>query len=195
MQETSASLLARLREPEDADSWGRFLRVYSPLIRAWLSRHQVAEADLDDLVQNILTVVVRKVGGFEHNQRVGAFRTWLKAITVNCLRDFWKSQRLRPRPAGEPSWPDLIDRLADPKSEDNQWWEREHDQHVTRRLLEMLAEQFSPQTWQAFRRLVLDEIPADQVAIELGITSNAVYIAKSRVLARLRQEAAGLIDE
>ncbi len=195
MVETSASLLVRLREPGDGESWARFARLYTPLLRAWLARHQLGGADLEDLTQNILTVVARKVAGFEHNRRVGAFRTWLKAITLNCLRDFWRSERLRPRPAGQPSWPDLFEQMADPRGADTQWWDAEHDRHVAKQLLDLIEDQFAPQTWRAFTRLTLDEVPAEQVAKELGITPNAVYIAKSRVMARLRQEAEGLIDE
>jgi RNA polymerase sigma-70 factor (ECF subfamily) len=73
-------------------------------------------------------------------------------------------------------------------------WDEEHDRHVIHRLLELLQPHFEPATWQAFHRLVRDGARAADVAAELGTTVNAVLLAKSRVLRRLRQEAAGLTD-
>jgi RNA polymerase sigma-70 factor (ECF subfamily) len=88
----------------------------------------------------------------------------------------------------------VLEQLEDPNSALSQLWDREHDQHVTRRLLELIEPEFSATTWQAFRRVVLEGAKAAEVAAELGITANAVWIAKSRVLARLREELRGLTD-
>lgn len=191
---TSASLLERLRvEPVDAD-WRRLHDLYTPLIRVWLRSHTLHPEDVDDLVQEVLTVVIRRLPEFDHNQRTGAFRTWLKRISVNCLRDFWKARRYRPRATGDSDFQQMLDALEDPNSAPSQAWNEAHDLHVTRKLLESLEVRFEPRTWQAFRRFALDGEPAETVARELGITSNAVFIAKSRVLAQLRQEAKGLIE-
>jgi RNA polymerase sigma-70 factor (ECF subfamily) len=194
MAATSASLLDRLRHQPDEASWGRLVDLYTPLIRGWLRRHEVLHADCDDLVQEVLAVVVRRLGEFEHNQRTGAFRAWLRTITVNCLRDFWRARRSRPVATGDSDFLGMLQELEDPASGLSREWDREHDLHVTRRLLELLRPQFSPATWRAFQRVALDGVPAQEVAAELGVTVNAVFIAKSRVLARLRQEAVGLIE-
>src|SRR5919204_6341678 len=114
MPDTSASLLDRLR-----------LR---PADDGWLRRHGVADADADDLGQEVLTVVVRRLSDFCHNRRRGAFRAWLRAITVNCLRDFWRAQRLRP---AAQDFGGLLDQLADDASALSREWDREHDLHVT----------------------------------------------------------------
>lgn len=89
----------------------------------------------------------------------------------------------------------MIAQLEDPDSDLSRVWNEEHDRHVMRRLLELLRDEFEPRTWQAFQRFALDNLPAAEVAKELNMTANAVFIAKSRVLARLRQESAGLLDE
>ncbi|TXT19579.1 MAG: RNA polymerase sigma-70 factor ECF subfamily [Planctomycetota bacterium] len=92
MLETSLSLLDRLRQsPEDAD-WSRLIDAYSPLLRAWMMRAEVQAADADDLVQEVLLVVHRELPKFEHNQRRGAFRNWLRQIVVHRLRNFWRSR-------------------------------------------------------------------------------------------------------
>ncbi|HJZ91146.1 MAG TPA: sigma-70 family RNA polymerase sigma factor [Gemmataceae bacterium] len=193
MTATSASLLARLRDP-DGDAWSRLVDLYTPLIRSWLIRAGVRPAEADDLVQEVLTVVVRRFPEFRHNERTGAFRAWLRAIAVNCARDFWKASRLRPAAAGGTDFGGYLAQLEDETHPLAAAWDREHDVYVTRRLLDLLRPEFEPKTWAMFRRFVLEEVPAAQVAAELGTTPNAVFIAKSRVLARLRQEAAGLID-
>jgi RNA polymerase sigma-70 factor (ECF subfamily) len=194
MAETSASLLDQLRAAPDGDAWGRLVDLYSPLIRAWLLRQGLARQDADDVTQDVLTVLVRRLPDFERAPRTGAFRRWLRTITVNCLRDFWRSQRGRPRATGSSDFQEVLEQLADPDSGLSRQWDQEHDQHVTRRLLEMIRAHFEASTWAAFRRFALDGEPAERVAAELGLTVNAVFIAKSRVLGRLRQEAAGILD-
>ena len=194
-RDTSLSLLARVSDqPVEAD-WRRFTALYDPLIRNWLRRRDVLPHDADDLVQEIMTIVVRRVNGFEHNGRIGAFRTWLRTITVNCLRDYWRAGKNKPAGVGGSDMQEVIAQLEDPASELSRMWDQEHDRHVMRHLLDMLQQEFEPKTWQAFQRFALENVPAAEVAKELGITSNAVFIAKSRVLARLRQESAGLLDE
>jgi len=196
MSETSASLLDRLQTAPDSVSWQRLVDLYTPLIRSWLRRHaQLHDQDADDLVQEVLSVVVRKLPQFRHNQRTGAFRTWLRTIAVNCLRDSWRAQRIRPRASGDSEFQQLLNQLEDPASGLSRLWDEEHDRHVGKRLLELIEPQFEPKTWAAFRGVTLEGKSPDVVAEELGLSVNAVFIAKSRVLGRLRQEAQGLIDE
>lgn len=194
MTVTSASLLDRLKSDPQSAAWQRLVEIYQPLVRGWLRRQSLIESDADDLVQEVMAVVVRRLPDFEHNGRVGAFRTWLKSITTNCLRDHWRSGRRRPRGTGDSDFQQVLAQLEDPASSLSQAWDQEHDRHVTRKLLEMLRGDFEPTTWQAFQRTALEGAAAAEVAKELGISSNAVFIAKSRVLARLRQEAVGLIE-
>ncbi len=194
MAETSATLLERLNDRSDSVAWRRLVDLYSPLIKAWLRRHGVSAEDAEDLTQEVLEVVVREVSRFRHNGRAGAFRTWLRTITINCLRQSVRSRRLRTEAAGSPDIAAMLDQLEDPASDLNRRWDREHDQHVLERLLELIEPDFRPATWQAFRRQVIDGASAETVAAELGLTVNAVLIAKSRALHHLRQSAQGLVD-
>ncbi len=194
MSETSASLLERLRQNADHDSWQRLLNLYTPLIRGWLRRYGLPDHEADDLVQDVLTVVVRRLPDFRRGPHTGSFRAWLRAITVNCLRDAWRAQRIRPRATGDSNFLQMLDQLGDDDSGLTRLWDEEHDQHVLNQLLEMIRPRFEPGTWQAFKRVTLDGQAPAQVAAELGISVNAVFIAKSRVLSQLRQEGQGLID-
>lgn len=192
MQSTSQSLLGRIRSGPDGIAWQRWHSLYEPLIHGWLSRYRLIVADRDDITQNVLAVVVRRLPEFEHNGRVGAFRHWLKSITIFCLRDYWKSQQAHPRAKSAMA---ILDNWADDRSELSQIWDLEHDRHIMRKLLALLRDEFSAETWAAFQGVVIDAEPAAVVAARLKISPNAVYIAKSRVLSRLRHEAAELIDD
>ena len=192
--ETSFSLLDRIREEGSDAAWRRLAELYTPLIRNWLRQRSVSDIDSDDLSQDVLLVIARKLSTFEHNQNTGAFRSWLKSITVNCLRDFWKKQKVRPQATGDSNFVQILAQLEDPHSHLSQQWDREYEVHMTRQLMRMLRPQFSEQTWQAFELLALRGNTAAEVASQLGLTENSVYIAKSRVLAKLRQEGRRLID-
>jgi RNA polymerase sigma-70 factor (ECF subfamily) len=194
MFETSASLLERLRRQPDAASWRRLVELYTPLLRGWLLRNLVGPDDIDDLVQEVMEVLVRELPRFEYDRQRGSFRGWLRTITVNRLRMFWRSRQARP---GAPGGSDLVrklDELEDPHSSLSRLWDREHDRHVAHRLLESIEPEFEPLTWRAFRRLTLDGATPQAVAAELGMSLNAVYLSKYRVLQRLRQEMQGLTD-
>ncbi len=191
---TSISLLDRLRTQPDEASWQRLDGLYRPLIRSWLLRIDPAlREEVEDLVQEVMSVLVRELPGFSP-ARPGSFRRWLRQIAVHRLQSFWRSRQHRPAPLGGSEAGSLLADLEDPTSELNRQWDLEHDQHVLRRLLEMLEGDFAPTTFRAFRRLVLDDARPAQVAEELGLSVNAVLLAKSRVLSRLRQEGKNLLD-
>jgi RNA polymerase sigma-70 factor (ECF subfamily) len=194
MSETSHSLLERLRvQPNDA-LWNRLIDLYTPLLQKWLRRHFLLEADAEDLVQDVLAVLVRELPHFEHNGQPGAFRRWLRTILVHRLQGFWRARQGRPLATGDSDLAKQFEQLEDPASGLSQLWDSEHDRHVIGRLMEQIEPQVAPSTWQAFRRVVLDGKDEEVVAKELGLSVNAVFIAKSRILARLRREAQGLID-
>jgi RNA polymerase sigma-70 factor (ECF subfamily) len=137
--------------------------------------------------------LLRELPQFRHDLRRGAFRRWLRTIAVNRLRTFWRG-RDRRLALGQADLDAVLDRLEDPDSALSRLWDEEHDRHVARRLLELIEPEFEPTTWHAFRLLVLEGQPTRDVARALGVTPNAVRIAKSRVLARFRREVEGLLD-
>ncbi|HKB36348.1 MAG TPA: sigma-70 family RNA polymerase sigma factor, partial [Gemmataceae bacterium] len=191
--ETSVSMLERLAGAPTDDDWRRLDELYRPLLRAWIARAGVLASDVDDLVQDVLLVVVRKVAGFEWRGQ-GAFRAWLRAILAYQLRDYFCGQMNRPIATGASDFQSWLDELESQDSALSRLWDREHDEHVVASLLRTVQGDFAPVTWQAFRRHVQEGEPAGRVAEALGLSLNSVLLAKSRVLKRLRQEAAGLVD-
>jgi RNA polymerase sigma-70 factor (ECF subfamily) len=194
MSTTSVSFLDRLRSRPDDRSWQRFVGLYTPLIRGWLRRQGVRADQAEDLTQEVLSVVVKELPGFRHDRRRGAFRCWLRTITVHRLRNFWRSQRQQPLARGGGAVEERLRQLEDPDSTLSRRWDEEHDRHVLRRLLELIEPEFSANIWQAFRRVGLQGERATDVGNALGMTVNAVLLAKSRVLRRLRAEAHGLVE-
>jgi RNA polymerase sigma-70 factor (ECF subfamily) len=107
---------------------------------------------------------------------------------VNRLREFWRAQK-RERAFVEP----LLEQLEDPASELSRRWDHEHDQHVLQALLAQIEPDFAATTWQAFRQLSAGKPPA-AVAANLGVSVNAVLLARSRILKRLREAARDMTD-
>jgi RNA polymerase sigma-70 factor (ECF subfamily) len=193
MPDTSHSLLERLQHA-DGEAWQRLMTLYTPLLRGWLRPHVLQDADCDDLIQEVLLRIVQEAPQFRHNNRPGAFRAWLRQMLVNRLREFWRRRPHTPVATGDTDFLFKLGQLEDPDSEPSRIWDQDHDRRVAARLLEMIEGDFEPLTWRAFRDVTVEGRRAAEVAAELGLSVNAVYIAKSRVMARLQQELAGLID-
>jgi RNA polymerase sigma-70 factor, ECF subfamily len=189
---TSVSLLDRLRaaRPDDPD-WLRLEEIYQPLIRRWLGRVPGLGDESADLTQEVFLVMVRDIPSFER-RREGSFRAWVRQVTVNVLRNHRKRQSRR-RAVGMDACDAFLNRLAKPNSELAREWDLDHDRHIFQQLQAAVQPGFAPATWEAFRRFALDGLPAAQVATELGLTVNAVTLAKSRILKRLREEAGDLL--
>ncbi len=192
MDPTSLTLLGQAREGFP-DAWERFDRLYRPFVTRWLLHRGVNAHDADDLTQEVMAVVVQGLGKFDHNGRGGAFRTWLRGVCLNRLLEHRRRIALRGRPEGGTDWQRRVDELPDTRDADD--WDREHDRHVLRHLLTDLEMEFEPTTIAAFRRLALDGIGGAQVAAELKMTPGAAYVAKSRVMRRLRELAMDLLDK
>jgi RNA polymerase sigma-70 factor (ECF subfamily) len=184
--ETSTSLLERLRGPAEQGAWARFVDLYTPLLFYWARRLGCQEDDAADLVQDVLTRLVLKLPEFRYD-RNKSFRGWLRTVT----RNVWRNRRR----AGPPrqAAPTALDDLAGPDPAD-EIRDAEYGQWLVGRALELMQREFQPTTWKACWEYVVAGRPAAEVAAELGLSVGAVYMAKSRVLSRLRQELAGLLD-
>lgn len=187
MLTTQFSLLIRLRATDDTEAWSRFVRLYTPLVHHWIGKTGVEANAMDDLVQEVFVVLLDRAQWLGEN-RPGSFRGWLRTVTLNKCRDhFRRANRMtEPRLMG---LPDMAE--CDPAvllTDD------EYRRYVARAALRLMRDSFSETTWRACWEHVAMNRPAREVAVELGITENAVYLARGRVLKRLREELAGLWD-
>lgn len=188
MDSTSASLLRRLREPDAEDAWRRFVFLYTPLIYRWSRNNGLNSADSSDLVQSVFAKLLVKLPEFEYDP-ARRFRAWLLTIARNQATDFWRRAKSNPLVANG-SAADLPESFA---SEDL-LEDREYRDFLVRRARKLMEQEFEPLTWQACWKYVAEGRSAADVGRELGLSANAVRVAKCRVLRRLRQELEGLLD-
>jgi RNA polymerase sigma-70 factor (ECF subfamily) len=185
---TPISLLERLRRPDEQAAWARFVELYTPLLFGWARRLGMRDADAADLVQDVFTVLVARMPGFCYD-RTRSFRAWLQTVLLNK----WRNRCRRPPIISlDPAGPDLGLRAAPPGACALE--ETEYREHLVGRALRLMQAEFTPPTWKACWEFVVRGRPAAEVAAELGLSVNAVYLAKSRVLRRLREELEGLLD-
>ena len=132
--------------------------IYEPLILKWLHRAGVTGSEAEDICQEVLTTLVREVDRFEHSGRSGAWRAWLRQITVNRTRQFWQKKKEK---RGDTV---LLDQLEDPQTDVAAQWDREHDQHVLRQLLKLVEVEFQAPTIDVFRLTYVEGLSAKEVA-------------------------------
>jgi RNA polymerase sigma-70 factor (ECF subfamily) len=183
MVTTSLSLLKRLKSGGETQSWGRFVRLYTPLMYKWVHGQGIPRDEAVDIVQDVFATLVRKLPSFRYD-RNGSFSRWLHTITVNRCRDFLRRTRRREQTNLE----------LNPSSDDDiaLFTEEEYRQALARQALQVMRDEFEDATWKACWEHIVSGRGAAEIGAELGITANAVYVAKSRVLRRLREELEGL---
>jgi RNA polymerase sigma-70 factor (ECF subfamily) len=187
METTPSSLLERLRRSPEQAAWEKFVDLYTPLLFTWATRLGLTGHDAADLVQDVFAVLVEKLPGFEYDPR-RSFRAWLKTVLLNR----WRKQQRRPRVANAAAGGSLSDVAGPDDLPDLE--EDEYRRYLVSRALALMQTEFQPATWRACWEFVVRGRPAAAVAAELGMTVNAVYVAKSRVLRRLRAELRYLLD-
>jgi RNA polymerase sigma-70 factor (ECF subfamily) len=190
MERTPASLLQQVRNPADQAAWRRFVELYTPLLYSWTRRLGMQSPDAADLVQDVFVVLLRQLPTFSYDRR-RSFRAWLRTILLNRWRDRRRHRAVLVHDSSEAAMASLAspDSLGAPEME-----EEEYRRHLVSRALEVMRTQFQPTTWKACWESVAAGRPADEVAGELGISVNSVYVARSRVLRRLRQDLEGLLE-
>lgn len=181
---TSSSLLARLRG-QDKDAWNRLVELYGPLVYTWCRQRGLHAEDAADVVQEVFRAVAASVKDFKPE---GSFRGWLWTITRNRMLDFFRRRQRQPSAIGGT---DAQQRWAEiPESLDESDQGADAAGSLVRRALAMIRPDFSEASWQAFVRVVMEDQLPEDVARDLAISPNAVYIAKSRIMRRLRDELA-----
>lgn len=194
-QPTSRSLLIRMQDPQDQEAWERFVSIYTPILRAWLLKRGIPHHDAEDILQDLLELAMKELPQFCHNGRVGALRAWLRTSMSYRIKGYWRKRTQQERLGAREDLGALADALADEQSETSRLWEHDHRRHLCDELLRRAESSFSPQTVQAFRLAFLSELSSSEVAERLGMTPNAVRIAQSRVLSKLRELSEGLLED
>lgn len=192
---TRASLLVRLRDRADHGAWQEFVDVYGPLIYGFARKRGLQDADAADLMQDVLRSVSGSIGRLDYDPRQGRFRGWLFTITRNRLNTLQSSRKARVRGTGDTDAQEALAAQADPSAGLESEWELEYQRRLTAVVLDHIRGEFGRKVWDAFWKTAVDGEPGEAVARELGMSTGAVYVAKSRVLARARAEVQRRIEE
>jgi RNA polymerase sigma-70 factor (ECF subfamily) len=183
--DTRASLLVRLRRHDDAEAWNEFVEIYQPLVFRMAERCGLQDADAHEVVQEVLSRVARAVPTWKSSGNQGSFRSWLKCVTRNLVIQFFRDRRRWPQTSDNSDVRRLVEAHPSP-SDDDRWFDLELQRQYFAWAARRLKDRFEPTTWSAFWRTSVDNEPIDQVARQLGVTRGAVYIARSRVMSKLR---------
>ncbi len=190
---TRASLLVRLRDPKDEAAWRQFVDLYAPLVYGYARKQGLQDADAADLSQHVMGTLVRSMGRLEYDPQRGAFRNWLFTVVRRKLSTWRAARNNHLNGSGDRATHELLEQV--PAAADAELlWEAEWERRVFGWACEQVRADVSEATWQAFWRTAVEGCPGKQVAGELEMTVAAVYLARSRVLARLK-ECVGSIEE
>jgi RNA polymerase sigma-70 factor (ECF subfamily) len=188
---TSSSLLARVRARDEA-AWEKLVCLYGPLVYSWCRRAGLQPADAADVGQNVFIAVSKGVDNFRRDREGDSFRAWLFTIARRKICDHWSA---RGAEAGAADVQKRIEELAvEESSVSAASMPSEDTRALYRRAIELVRAEFEPATWQAFWKVTVEDEPPAEVALALGISRNAVYLAKSHVKRRLREEFDALLD-
>lgn len=186
--ETQPSLLLRLRDPQDGRAWSQFAELYAPLIHGFARKHGLQDADAADLTQEVLRLVAGAVKGLDYDPKRGSFRAWLFTVVRNQVRKFLGRRRQHEQGIGGTAAVDLLVQKHAPEEDLAAEWNEEYQRRLFAYAADQVRGDFSAATWQAFWQTGVRGRNAKEVAAELGITVAAVYLAKGRVMARLKEQ-------
>lgn len=193
--ETRVSLLVRLRDTGDVDAWRTFVDLYAPLVYGLGRRHGLQDADAADLTQDVFGTVALAMRSLEYDPRRGRFRGWLYTIARNRLLDFQRRLKLLQRIQGDNvAFALALEEYPAPEKPDPNW-DQEYEQRVFAWAAEQVQSSVRPLTWQAFWLTAVEGQTSEQVAHTLGMSLGAIHVARSRVLARLKQIIRPLLEE
>jgi RNA polymerase sigma factor (sigma-70 family) len=193
---TRATLLARIKDGRDAEAWREFLSLYGPVVYGFARNRGLQDADAADLMQEVLRSVARNAEKMEYDPKRGTFRGWLYTVTRNKIYNFLTGQKNRPRASGDSGTHERLDAVPDTHEADpDAQWETEYRRQLSAKAMERVKHEFQPATWEAFWGTAVDGKPAADVGKTLKMSTGAVYVAKSRVIARLRDEVQRLEAE
>ncbi len=184
---TRASLLIQIRDGTNQAAWQEFVHLYGPVIYGFARKRGLQDADAADLMQDVLRSVSAAIGRLDYDRKHGTFRGWLFTITRNKVFNFLSARRIRPVASGDSATNQLL--AEEPAVADGaDTWELEYQRRLASLAMERVKGEFHTNTWQAFWLTAVEGLAAAEVAGKVGMSPGAIYVAKSRVLARLKDE-------
>ena len=190
---TRRTLLSRLREWDDQESWREFFNIYWKLIYGVAIRAGLSEPEAQDVVQDTIISVARQIPNFHYDSSKGSFKSWLSLITQRRIADHLRKKYRQPRavarPGSEfPSQTGRLDQIPDPNADLDRIWDEEWKQQILQAAMQRVKQQVEPTHFQIFDCYVRKEWPVSEVARTFGVKTGQVYLVKHRVAALLAKE-------
>jgi RNA polymerase sigma-70 factor (ECF subfamily) len=184
---TRPSLLLRVRDPRNEQAWEEFLEIYEPLVYRLARRKGFQDADARELTQEVFFAVSRAVDRWDPDRTRGTFRGWLFRIARNAMINHLNRQRRHPRGTGDTGMNEMLAEQPAANDEETAIVELECRRGIFQWAAEQVRRDCQETTWRAFWLTSVEGQEIKAVAEMLGITPGAVYVARSRVMARLRK--------
>lgn len=190
---TSRTLLARIRDLENAEAWERFVEIYEPMVLRFTLWRGLDRTDAADITQEVMAAVAAAIRGFEYDPAKGSFRGWLLTVTRRKISGLARTRRRRPQtvPADDNSY----ERLEAASPAETDVWETEYRRRLFDWACGLVRGSFSETSWRAFWMTTVEGRGGEETAAALGMKPGAVYVAKGRVLQRVREKIASVADE
>src|SRR5437867_9760199 len=195
---TRTSLLSRLKNWDDQESWKDFFDTYWRMLYSVARRSGLNDAEAQDVVQETVLAVAKKMPNFHYDPAIGSFKSWLMLIIRRRIIDYLRKlgrdpqhHQARPVPGSDASGTGtgMMERIADPAGDKiDQIYEEEWQQHLFQTALERVRQAVNYEEFQVFDCYALKNWPPEQVAATLGVTMSFVYNAKYRVTKLIKEE-------
>lgn len=183
---TQPTLLLKIRDADDSAAWEQFVRLYTPLVFAFCKQRGLQDADASDVAQEVMKTVAQSIERFDYNRRKGTFRGWLFTVTRNKLLKFFTKLQKQPQGTGRTTIHTQLEQTPD--AQETEIWNLAYQKRLFQWAANEVKSEFSEKTWDAFWNTAVKNQNSQETAKALSMSLGAVYIAKSRVISRIRQQ-------
>jgi RNA polymerase sigma-70 factor (ECF subfamily) len=192
--QTQPTLLVRIRDVRDREAWERFVDLYAPLVYGFLRKRGLQDADSADLTQDVLRQVSERAKNWEYDPQRGTFRGWLFTVVQNRLTDHWRKEGKREQGSGDTGDQKQINEI--PHDQDgSSVWDIDYERQLFHYAAKIVKQDFTPVTWQAFWFTAVEGQSGSDVSKQLDLSVAAVYLAKGRVMKRLKDQVKLLVGD
>jgi RNA polymerase sigma-70 factor (ECF subfamily) len=193
---TRASLLVRIRDGRDQEAWRQFVQVYAPVVYGFARRRGLQDADAADVMQDVLRNVAGAAARLHYDPARGSFRGWLYTVARNRIFSFLEAGRHKlGRGSGDSGVRERLEAVEGPEANLAAAWDEEYERNLAALAMERVQGEVQAPTWRAFWQTAVEGRSAREAGEALGMSPGAVYVARSRVLARLREEVQRLQEQ
>ncbi len=186
--ETRPSLLLRIQDPRDQQAWTEFFEIYHPLILRLVGQRGLQDTDAREVTQEVMVAVSKSIGRWEADPTRGSFRGWLGRVARNLVVNFLIRQSRHPRGSGDSDFARWLDQVPSPESADSRFFDLERRRQVFLWAVNEIQSEFRETAWQAFWQTSIEGRDVAVVSRELKLSTGALYVARSRVMKRLREK-------